>query len=215
MPTPISLNNVLVTEAYTQLPAAQQASVQRRYWKVVAFTVPGVVYFGDVAAALDTAIAGRMTALIMNDANYLGVRCRRVYLPSNEQWEVATAGAGPGLAGAVALPTQSAGLVTLLSAVIGHAGEGRIYAPFPAAADNVLDGVPRAGYTTALASLAAKYTQQLIVAGGAGAIAVLDPVIFRPPGIAPTVTLTGYRVAPAWATQKRRGSYGRFNKPPF
>lgn len=215
MSTPIFPGDVLLAQFVVHAVPSQQVSISNRYYKVGIVIVPGVVTFGDVATDLDTFMAGVWKALLYNSAFYHGCRVRRMLPANTDAWETSTAGGGAGTAGAVALPTQTAGLVRLKTAHLGKHGEGRIYVPFPAAADNITDGVPRVGYISAAVALGGRMSTQRIIVGGTGGQIAVTPIITSPPAFTTQYDVTDSGAADAWATQKRRGSFGRFNVPPF
>ena len=99
--------------------------------------------------------------------------------------------------------------------MLGPRGEGRTYIPFPSQTDNTGTGVPSAGYITRCGTLANAYINTIDITGvGLGSVRLL-PVLWSPG--TPTITrqVVALRVAPAWATQRRRGSFGRTNRPPI
>jgi len=174
-----------------------------------------VVYFGDVATYLDSLLKTRYKVVLCNDADYLGVRCRQGDPPSLNNWEFFNGSSGPGTAGAIPLPTQTSGLMRFFSNTIGKNGEGRSYLPFPAAADNTGLGQPSAGYQTAGTSIAGIFANQQTVTGGTGGVWLIDPVLWNAATPLTSYPITDWVATGSWATQRRRGSYGRFNKPPF
>jgi hypothetical protein len=216
MATPVFVNDVLVSECICYFSNLQQTAITRRFWKCTTLLAPGIVTFGDVAKEIDLFAGTRFKNGLANDANYNGTRVRRVRpAPDTNQWEVDTTSAGAGVGGAIASPGQVCGLITLTSGRIGHRGEGRIYFPFPAVDFIQGDGVVTAAYTTILNSMGNKMTSQLIVTGGTGGQLGFVPVLCPSNTAFDTTDLTGYRSSTVFATQKRRGAYGRFNRPPF
>lgn len=117
-----------------------------------------------------------------------------------------------GLAGDV-LPTQTAGLITKRTAVPGRRGRGRAYIPFPTESYNDANGLPTNAYMTPAGALAFSISQSVLV----GTLIdgnYLDPVILhRDTGGTSDILATLARQK--WATQRRRGSYGRPNVSPF
>jgi hypothetical protein len=218
MAQPIVVGDIVQSQVIVYATDLQQIAVLNRYWRCSAVVAVGLVTDQDAADVLDALWAGRYVALIYNQAAYRGTRCRIYYRPpavTNFSWQSSITHAGTGTAGAIALPTQTAGLISMKSAIFGRHGEGRQYLPFPAAADNILEGVPRAGYIAAATSLGTMLTsQQLITAGGGGQLA-FDPIVFPRATPASWTVLNSFNVPGAWATQKRRGAFGRFNRPPF
>jgi hypothetical protein len=91
---------------------------------------------------------------------------------------------------------------------------------FPDASDDINNGVPSAGYQTALSNWLAVYLTAVTVpnAGATGSVSLV-PCLNHRPGKTPlpaTVTdITSGSISAFWATQRRRGSFGRANSVPF
>lgn len=116
--------------------------------------------------------------------------------------------------GGTNMSKQTAGIVTLNTALPGRANRGRKYLPFPGELNNVDPGIPDPGYIASLTAWLNNFvpTTTLIVGGQNE---TWTPIIFRKtlPASSPTI-LTG-KVRGVWATQRRRGSYGRPNVLPI
>lgn len=214
MSASIAVDDVLIVEWIEQYVSKQQIAVQRRMWLVEGIAGVGTVTFQDVATALDLWVASRLRACMCNEANYLGARVRRNFPVGTDQWASSTTSAGAGTGGAGAIPAQVCPLITLLTDQIGKAAEGRIYMPFPPVAGLTVDGDWSAGMMTSLIAVAGRFAGQTTVAGSGTAIATLDPVLCRY-HLDDTIDITGFRIGTGAATQRRRGAYGRYNKPPF
>ncbi len=209
----LATNDVLVSEVVCNLAAQQQSSTTRRAWKVASITGAGIVQFLDVATALDTLWGPDFIALLTNAATYNGTRVRRLDPVNVDQWETMNAGAGAGTAGATALPSQTCGLLKVSGNTIGKHGQGRIYLPFPASADDTGAGLPTAGYLTRADTLGLDVVSPLSVVVG-GTTALLLPGLWNTLARAFT-SINKFLSEGAWATQMRRGAFGRFNRPPF
>lgn len=214
--TPVSVNDILGSEVVVNDPAEQQTAVLRRYWFVFSRVGSLAVTFGDIAAALDTLWAADYKQLVYNSATYNGTRVRRFFpvAPQMAQWEVVTANAGVGTAGAVALPTQTCGLISLSGDLIGKSAEGRQYVPFPSASDNVTTGTPSSTYLTLLSALGQDLSQPVVVTGVSGGSVTIVPGLFSL-ALGRFTQINAHLQRAAWATQKRRGAFGRVNRPPF
>lgn len=190
---------------------AEQASINVLHFR--ATSVAGSPTDQGAADSLDAAISALAYPLLNNHATYNGIGVRIIF-PSASTPEVrSTAGAGVGTGGADALPRQSAGLVTWLSNTIRPHGQGRMYAPFPPAQKNTTNGAPSGAYLASLTTLAA-YLLAPIAVGAGGDTALVRLVIWNKATSVSTFA-TDLRVGSGWATQRRRGSYGRSNAPPF
>ena len=209
----LAVNDVLIVQTVINDPSLQQSAVLSRYWKVASIIPVGTIQFSDVATYFDGLLAPLYKPLIYNTATYNGCRVRRWFPANTDNWQYDNSNAGVGTAGAVGNPSQSAGLLSFIGNTIGRHGAGRQYVPFPSATDNVTYGHPSAGYLANLAALGlALVTQQPVTV--AGITANLIPGVFDNVAKAYT-SINQYKAEDAWATQKRRGAFGRFNRPPF
>lgn len=206
--------DTLVSESIVYDAAAVQIAVLRRHWLCTIKTAGGgPVTFADVAASIDADLNVALTACMYNGAQYRGTRVRRAFPVNLDGWELSTAGADAGNAGSIGLPSQAAGLISFFGSVYGKKGQGRQYVPFPSQDDNVGLGIPTAGYLTRLDALAGVWAAQRLVTV-AGQTATLEPGASSKPEAQFSI-ITGSKVGTAWATQKRRGGYGKVNRPPF
>jgi hypothetical protein len=210
----IDLGDVVVAEVVVWDSVMQQIATLRRYWTATTLVGVGDVTFQNVATYFDTNLSAPYISVVYNGARYEGVRVRRHFPVSTDQWAYETSNAGPGTAGAVALPTQTAGLLRFQSAEIGKKGQGRQYVPFPSASDNETIGEPTAAYQAAVSNIGTVLAQPQTIAGGGTKSYVFKPTLWNEAGSVGTEIIT-FLVAPSWATQKRRGAYGRTNKVPF
>jgi len=195
---------------------AEQASVNTMHYEIV--TAGGTpttdqAFCDGLAAVIDPL----MPLIINNNANYRGIQCQlktplpQIYAPVSN-----TGGSSVGSGGATALPRQTCGLGSVSCALAGRRFRGRMYFPFPATADDTGNGTPTGAavlrYSDVLVGMLT-YTGP-IAAGGS----VWTPVIVHSTGKSPTpppTQITNASVANAWATQRRRGSYGRANTSPI
>jgi hypothetical protein len=123
-----------------------------------------------------------------------------------------------GVAGTTAIPRQVCGLGSFSTALPGPANRGRVYFPFPATADDVGNGQPTTSYIARLNFvLGIVNTGVAIVAAGRTATLVRILVHRKnKAGLTPLPTpVTGSTASGFWATQRRRGSFGRANVSPI
>jgi len=111
------------------------------------------------------------------------------------------------------LPRQTCGLITKVPASGSGFRKGRCYVPFPSEDDNDESAVPSTTYVTRLEALAAGLFQVYNLIQGVDDVGVLTPRLWRRGG-GTTAIVTGTSVRRKWATQRRRGSYGRANFSP-
>jgi hypothetical protein len=125
---------------------------------------------------------------------------------------------GAGSSGAIPCPSQTCGLFTARTLLTGRKNRGRHYVPFPAVSSVEMGTLPQpdAGYMTLLGLLAFNLTTLIRISDPTDAMAWADcqPVVYH------KVTDTQEDIVSAaarraWATQRRRGAYGRTNSTPF
>lgn len=156
--------------------------------------------------------------LLNNNASFEGCILQVLH---NIQWMapvIQTAHAGAGTGGATALPRQVSGFLRLRSALGGRRARGRLYIPFPATAHDQGNGIPTGAYVTALASLAADELLNYTQFGSTPNYIIAPLVIYHRAGKTPIPAPTPVNQIDAvakWATQRRRGSFGRTNSNPL
>lgn len=191
-----------------------QISANTRKWQLTELTGGASFTSTDFLADHEAGMAAAMIPLLSSSAAYYG---SQVYLenpigaPPRPDSDATLAGAGT--AGAGLAPTQVAGLLSLYTATLGKTGQGRFYIPFPWIDDVSTDGTPTVGYQTNTETLGSFLTTDRVMVVGA-VTGRFAPVMY-PGGAAPIKFITGYKTHNAWATQRRRGSFGRTNVTPF
>lgn len=169
------------------------------------------------AEAFDAVIAPLMKPILNNNAVYNGVQAYVNQLPMPLP-QSATTNAGAGTGGGVAMSTQTSGLSQWVTAFAGPAGRGRTYWPFPSATDDAGAGVPSTSYLTAVFNAAAAVFEfGTVTEGSSTSTGVLVLKHGRnKAGVTPTPSpIMNFTVVPQWATQKRRGFFGRVNRSPI
>jgi len=213
MPVPLANANIIEARFFCQ--DVEQASVNVLHYRIDN-VAGGDVFASDVALALGTGLAVPYKNIIAVQATYRGVECRVVNVPKPLPAAYGSAfGAGPGLGTGGVLPRQTSGIITLRTELGGPFGRGRIYLPFPPVVANDPAGVPTVGHQnlmTAWGQAAIKvYTVNNV--GNTGACTA-TPVLYHR-DLKTYSQITNIVVRPVWATQKRRGSYGRGNLSPI
>jgi hypothetical protein len=204
---------------------SEQAAVNTLWYVVAAIGSPAATD-QDVADNLDTIIAAHMKAVLAATATYRGVQVQifsgmpvGLIYPALFASVFINSSSGPGVAGAIGLPRQTCGLIEYQTDIPGRQGRGRSYIPFPASADNDVNGVPTAGYLTNLAFVAGDMGSGLAVSG-VGGTATLVRVIphlkkNKAGNFVSHTPITNASGSASWATQRRRGSFGRANSSPI
>jgi len=157
----------------------------------------------------------KYTDLMANDAVFLGISLRTwgiaVGYPDfatiwskQDPWQAGTAGAVP-------CPKQASGIVSKYTPYGGRRGQGRSYVPFPATDSVEADGNPTAAYLADLTTLGNAMVGPDPVGGGNydiqwGLMKWRQPNTF--------LALVNSIPRDRFATQRRRGDYGRVNAIP-
>ena len=126
---------------------------------------------------------------------------------------------GNGARNAGNLPTQSAGLVSLYTNGRGRRNHGRMYIPFPDMANNdPVKNVPNALYLTGLTTIGNLFSgPALTIVDTNSATYTYNSVLFNPYKslVNNMKAITSNIPRAKWATQRRRGAYGRTNTNPL
>lgn len=211
------LGAILAMTVYCQ--ETDQVSINTVYGQVTGVSTGGAT-LNEIAVDYAAGLAGALKALLANTASFRGVGVRDISTLPKQAASYSASGAGVGSAGAVCLPRQTAGLISVYDGLAGKGHRGRFYVPFPSATDNMTDGVPTVGYLARLVTLAPTLFTLFVVVGAGGSTSVTPGLVHRFVNKVklPNPTITFPLVAPVprsvWATQRRRGSYGRPNKSP-
>jgi hypothetical protein len=213
MPTPLVNATIYRTTVYCTLGA--QAAALPRYWSTGG-SVVGTITMKQFADAVSAFLGPAYKAVLANVATYNGITCSRVTgATPYEIYDSSTVSQGIGVAGAAAMSKQTAGLIGFYTNFAGRAFRGRQYVPFPASADDTGEGKPTIGagsYVARLGALALVLITPFVVVSGANT-ATLTPVIFHK-GSSSMTPITAAAARLVWATQKRRGDFGKTNNPP-
>jgi len=210
----LELSGTIRASMYCYNPPDAQMAINTMHYRY-AKSAGTTMTFGEVAKALCDAISNDYKALLQIDCNFIGVKVAQV-LPNPLPLPGIATDPGSGIGGATCLPTQSSAIIRWRTPISGPAGRGRLYVPFPSTDDVNSDGSVAAPYLTKMDDLRSDlYNFNAVV--GAGATYNFTPVIYHRPVEEPfpipasTTDLTG-SVSWVWfATQRRRGAYGRVN----
>jgi hypothetical protein len=171
---------------------------------------------GEIATACATAWGANFKALISQDATYRGVGVRRISPTPASAPAYDDTGNGAGTVVGSVTAKQVAGLISKGSVLAGRRYRGRMYTPFVSSTDVLAAGHPAAAFVQGLNDLANLMGPAFTVTIG-GAVTTLDMVLWHQPGKtpvpAPTVVAT-LKGSGAFATQRRRGDFGRKNVTP-
>lgn len=205
----IALNNYFELVVYTR--CADQAALNVLHYQLTALSGPQPTEqqaVDAITAWLKTPVASMMAP----QASYRGCSLR-VWFGAAFGGYYYSKNASSGTRAGTVMPKQASGIISWRTAVGGRRGRGRSYIAFPDEDSNIDTGYPDATYMADIETLAAKMqnTGALIFSGANTMTANL--VIWHRPFSAPT--LVDHHTTPQkWATQRRRGDFGRPNKVP-
>lgn len=222
MPNVIAVNQVIQIRIWTSTPDAfNQAAVNTIYYQALSVGASGATD-QDIVTQIDSEIATQYKAMMTGAGVYHGVQGQLLGLVSPYSalfgMVFSNVNTGPGTVAGAILPTQVSGLISMGTPLAGRRHRGRIYIPFPGQADDSGQSTPTSGYVTKLNALRnLLFANQNISQGGR--TAALLPVIMhskREDGTkeAPTI-ITSHTSSSLWATQRKRGDFGRPNKSPI
>lgn len=198
--------------------SGNQVAINTRYFLV--FSLTGSFQpEQSVLNLLDADAAPLYKVALATPASYIGSDIQNITGARPYPIQVGTnANQGNGTGGAVQIPGQVSGIYTLTTLYTGRAYRGRSYIPFPATASTSA-GVPPTmsalyqGYMTDIATAFSGLSN--VSVGGSTYILQWGLYHREPETLAGTFTASvNFRVGNAWATQKRRGDFGRPNPSP-
>src|SRR5262245_41713433 len=168
----------------------------------------------QVAVAADNKFAVVYKPLLANTAEWRGVIAGKIFPLPPSLTGLSNGNAGLGTAVGIIQPSQVSGIITKLTGFAGRTYRGRVYVPFPVQSDSLTDGRhTTVGYQDRLKAIG----DQLLVpisAGAGGNTTTLIAVILHRANMSFT-PVTLYNARGLWATQRRRGAYGRTNAVPI
>jgi hypothetical protein len=210
---PYAVNDIVQTRfVNTQ---AEQAAYNILHVKVTAQVLAGATE-QEIADNQSLAWGAFYRNAMVNSATYIGVGMKKIS-PGGPGFEtVSKVNTGVGMVAGDMLPRQIAGLTTLVSTLAGRSGRGRMYIPFPGEASNDVNSTPTAGYLALLDAFCLAWKATYVIASivNPGASTTIRYGIFSK--VLGAINLAANAVCKdAWATQRRRGTFGRANLPPF
>lgn len=172
----------------------------------------------EIAANLRPVFADIYTLCMANECRYSGVGVKNMAAPATEE-HVASVGGIFGNEGLNEFPSQISRLVSIKTGFAGPGHRGRIYVPFPSTNSANSEGNMSASGITSIQLFAAGFPLTKTITSGANSVTIVLGVLRRiaggvalPPG---TIDLA-IQLVPKFlfATQRRRGDYGRINPLP-
>lgn len=193
---------------------AEQIAINIRHYRVE--TLVGAPTDQEYADAFSATVGPSYKSVLSTNASYFGMTLYQFTVGGWVPLANSRSGSGPGTAGVEALPRQAAGLITLRAAGAGRSQRGRAYVPFCPETFNDTGGVPTAAAIAAFDNLAFCFQGTLTIVGivGGGFTSDVNGEIYHR-GAGGFDLINTFVSQPKWATQKRRGSYGKANSDPF
>jgi hypothetical protein len=191
-----------------------QIAVNIRHYVVTNVTgVEGTA--NNLATIIDTQFAPHYKPLINSNASYRGVGVKLI-LPVQGVESAVVMNSGLGSGGVDSLPKQCAGLIQLQTVVGGRHGRGRVYIPFPSEQHSDANGAPTAAYGTLLTTLAADFLLLAVYTSGPNTTTWAPCIFNRGTGTFIKLNPGGATNSRTkWASQRRRGDFGKSNVLPW
>jgi len=203
------VSSVVEYRVFTQFQ--NQGGVNVRHLFVASLQGSGAT-LQQIADKLSTDLAPLYKPMMSNTSTYRGVGTRVIWPAPASSEALSGSASGAGTVLPQALGNQVCGLLSLRTNVGGRKGRGRMYIPFPGTPDSLDALTPAAGYLAKLANLGT-YVIAPITFGAAPNTLACTPCLFNRKTF--TVTfLSNFRTPAKWATQRRRGGFGRPNESP-
>lgn len=193
---------------------ADQIAVNTLHYRVGA-TLGASVSDSRAVEDFDTMTTLAYKNLLSQDATLRGYSIQRISPLPKTLPVIRVNSAGPGLVASTVLPKQSTAVLAARTQFAGKNQRSRIFIPFPGEGDNDANGVPSANYVTRLNALGAiVYAPWTAVLNAGVDEAEMVPVVYhRASGTYDFIT--SWIGRSKWATQERRGDYGKQNQLPF
>lgn len=188
-----------------------QGAINVLHWRCGTIAGTGATD-AQIANAFDLALGLPYKTLMTSSCSYRGVGVRRIF-PGQSIETYGTAGVGPGSVTGDPLPKQIAGLISLRTINPGVHMRGRVYIPFPGESSNDADSTPTLPYINNLNALAGVFISIITAGTPPNQNTFLMGVFHRGSSLITDIWQT--RVNDKWATQRRRGDYGRVNALPI
>lgn len=208
---PNVLNTSDICEARVWTTNQEQAAVNSFFFRIVG---GGGVTDTDQAlvTAIDSVIESAWKSAIGADSVYNGVQLYIVKPRPMPAFVKEISSAGPGTNLGLTMGRQTTGLISWRTALAGSANRGRTYFPFPTTTEDQSGAVPTNAYLTILDGIMLALIGPILF--GSAATAILG-VYHRATNVTTDILASSSSPVKKWATQKRRGSYGRPNVSPI
>jgi len=209
-----------ILEVRTVCTNADQLSLNVLHYRVTFLTgpAPGVT-ISEMATGLSNIMGPGYQLIMPASAAYRGTGVKNLMAPPTQE-ATSTASAGPGVAGGAEIPQQVSYLVNFKTESSGRGFRGRIYPGFVSNLHVNTSGNMNAAGFTAIQLMAAAIVGNFTITSGANQTTIQLIILRRQanklplpfPTYADVTTITARN---AFATQRRRGDFGRTNTTPL
>lgn len=207
----IVFGNVIQLRAFVRL--GDQTAITVRHYLCTSHTGNGAS-IANAASSFNNLIATNLKALLTNQASFRGTGAQKIWPLPLSLPSLSSANQDDGSAGPDPLPQQVCGFFNMKTAYGGRSQISRVYVPYPDEADNDANTFrPTTGYMTRLGAAAANFITPFTAGAGADT-SNLAPVVYHRGTHGSDFILTA-TAKQLWATQRRRGSFGRTNASPI
>lgn len=210
MATPIVAGEDIEVTIYCD--DSEQIGINVVHYEVASFT--GTPTYETLATAFSAQVAAVYIPWLNDTASYAGLKIRKILTLLPPMPWFSTQGTALG-SGGDSLPRQLSGLIRKRINAQGPKGRGRFYASFPGADMHLLGNVSAAGIAQLglIEDVFFNQATNLSVSNGGGATVLTPMMLNRTP--APSFSpLHVTSVSGEFATQRRRGFFGRPNALP-
>jgi len=203
-----------VVRHVTYCTAGGQVSTNARDYQLVQITGGVTISSSDFLTTRDPLFAAGYSSCLSLEASYYGSQLyKRTPVGPAPRPDQINVNPAVGTFGAGLLPTQTCGLISLYTATLGKTGQGRFYMPFPSPEAMTVPGGVSNPYYTVLNDFIDLLTLNVTITTG-GATGLFRPCLYVPGGPPPKMIYKGVPRL-GWATQRKRGAFGKTNNLPF
>lgn len=208
------VNDIYQARITTYRADIQQLGLVIRHWRV-SVSIPPEPGPAQIAAALGGLIGPSITPVMTAAASYRGTGVQKIApLPAGSE-AISIVGQAPGDEAGDPLPAQCTYLISFKAALSGRRFNARSYIPFPPETFCDITSRVTAPGLAALQNTALALTNvTTVLSVPPGGNIILVPCIFHRDTLT-SDDITIFAVRAFFATQRRRGDFGKINPLPF